>query len=317
MGPRVSIHAGKRWKKTFLKSWLLTLLLACSPPQTVCAQTTGLNSHDQWLKQEIRKIEASLNQAKKSETRARSVLQRSESTLRLAREAGDRAAAEIARKAVARSREATAKSERARAIFEERLERLREALAWNVKAEWYGVGGIARGTAYKVSPEGERSSVLGSPLTPGTMLETGTDGYAEILLPDGAELTLGADSTLTIRELGQAGSVYEVVKGKFHWLIRKVTKMEEEGQAQYLSIHTWEITMAVRGTEFELLVGPEEIGEVTVLEGMLEVTERKSGRRMELVAGQQVSFEPNGEMGEVRSLALRDVERWWEDVPEI
>ena len=89
-----------------------------------------------------------------------------------------------------------------------------------------------------------------------------------------------------------------IAKGTFRWVTGKVTPRTAPSRLK-LPIGD----LGIRGTDFQ--VSAEEGGALVVAlrEGVVEVTEKVSGRTVVLAPGQQVRFSPTGSMGSAEPFA--------------
>src|SRR5687768_5211617 len=103
------------------------------------------------------------------------------------------------------------------------------------------------------------------PLLVAERVRTMTASRASILFIDETQVKLNADAVLTVREVrraGGAGTSLELSKGE-GWFRTK-------NPASGLTIQTPAAAAAVRGTEINLRVGPDNLTTLTVVEGSTE-----------------------------------------------
>jgi hypothetical protein len=155
---------------------------------------------------------------------------------------------------------------------------------------------VAAGAAVVTNAAGrvsiERSGELwavstGQPINVGQVMITGTDGFAELSLPDGSHLEVFPNSRFAYRanqfSLRDAIDLY---LGKIRFHIQKVTKDDPS-----IRVNSPTAVISVRGTVFDVEVDSTETTRVSVDEGAVAVRHR-------LMPGQEVLLHP-GESIEV------------------
>jgi hypothetical protein len=134
------------------------------------------------------------------------------------------------------------------------------------------------------------------PLDGGTHLFTGSDGHLKMLLPDETTFTVGPDSDIVLDDfvydqnhsLTKAGA--QIMKGNFRWITGKIS----QGHEHDLRIKIPVGTLGSRWTDFECTVDASGSGYVKLYEGQLDITENKTGDKLELNTGQMTSFAADG-----------------------
>jgi hypothetical protein len=126
-----------------------------------------------------------------------------------------------------------------------------------------------------VSLPGQPPSVpaIGETLPPGTVLETG-GGKLLLQLADGSQVLIRAHTRLTVEQPAPTDRGYfQLLLGRIRAIITKRT-----GGAPPFELGTPSAVIAVRGTQFEVEVNQRQETEVDVLEGVVEVIGRHSGK---------------------------------------
>ncbi len=169
-----------------------------------------------------------------------------------------------------------------------------------------GSTAAVRGTVYWLTSDGRHVPVTnGSTLDPNARLVTGQDGHAEILFLDETVITLGPNSEFVLDEFAydpetSAGKVAaSVVQGTLHWV---TGKMGIHAPKQ-MKVSVPAAVLAVRGTDFEVFYQPGQQGTIRLFSGLLQLTERKSGREFDLHAGQMVFIGVDGSLSAPQSIA--------------
>ena len=114
---------------------------------------------------------------------------------------------------------------------------------------------------------------IGETIPPGTVLETGR-GKLLLQLTDGSQVLVGAHTRLTVQQPAPTDRGYfQLLLGRIRATITKRT-----GGAPPFELGTPSAVIAVRGTQFEVEVNQRQETEVDVLEGVVEVIGRHSGK---------------------------------------
>lgn len=112
-------------------------------------------------------------------------------------------------------------------------------------------------------------------LQAGDVIRSGVSSRAAILLADGTQLKLGANSTMQIMHISsrRLGKVTPVAAGGVRTLLQFFVGeswVRSAGPAGELEIDTPAATAATRGTEFVLAVAPDGPSVVTVIDGLIQ-----------------------------------------------
>ncbi|MDB5826295.1 MAG: hypothetical protein JWQ73_515 [Variovorax sp.] len=172
----------------------------------------------------------------------------------------------------------------------------------------------ARGAAEMPAP----ASAVAEPLTVGNTLVEGAkiqvpeDGYLLLRLADGSIVRILAGSDVELKRLRRRGagadsfeSVIDVRGGKVE------SEVSKQPKGRVFEIHAPGAVASVRGTHFDVAVGPDGRTGTSVSEGTVAVQGRKPVRGASrdaprgattITAGQGVMVEGNGKLGTRRSL---------------
>ncbi|MDG4562050.1 MAG: TonB-dependent receptor [Candidatus Competibacter sp.] len=108
----------------------------------------------------------------------------------------------------------------------------------------------------------------GESLAAGEVLRTGEGSRAAVLLANGAQIKLNGNSQL---ELKQAQAIVPVSNGLLQNILRLLSgEIWVRDNNQLLEIQTLPATATIRGTEFNLAVGPADAARLAVLDGLVE-----------------------------------------------
>lgn len=135
----------------------------------------------------------------------------------------------------------------------------------------------------------------GNLFAPGDMLVTGVSGRVVIELSDGSQIIVGPNTRLTFKEFRRAGSLRELLEVTLGRVRLKIKKLG--GQPNPYRVNSPAVSIAVRGTEFDVRVAASGETRVAVYEGLVEVTSRVDPRQRRLVEpGRSVIVRPNGDI---------------------
>lgn len=142
----------------------------------------------------------------------------------------------------------------------------------------------------------ERSGELwtlnaGSSLEPGQVVVTGTDGYAELMLPDGSQLEVFSNSRFVYRSNRfSLRDLLDVYIGKIRLHIQHLTNDDDPP----LRITSPTAVISVRGTVFDVEVDPAQETLVSVETGTVSVRHRMMpGREVFVETGQTLRVSSN------------------------
>ena len=125
-----------------------------------------------------------------------------------------------------------------------------------------------------------------------------------LVLSDGTEVHLNADSRLTYPERFEGGERTVYLEGEAYFKVSRDTRRP-------FTVMTHDMGVRVLGTEFNMRVYQGENAQVALLEGSVEVRKASSGQSIRLVPGQRVEVSDDGSM-HVESVDV-DQYRYWKD----
>lgn len=126
----------------------------------------------------------------------------------------------------------------------------------------------------RLSLPGQSSSnpLRGEQLPAGTILDTG-NGRLLLTLSDGGEVLVGPHTRLQLQQPSLADPSYlQLLLGRIRALINKRT-----GGTVPFELGTTSAVVAVRGTQFDVEVNRQNVTEVDVIDGLVEVSGRRPG----------------------------------------
>lgn len=176
----------------------------------------------------------------------------------------------------------------------------------NVEAQVASISGpvLVSGNARALHP-----LVRGETLAPGDEIDTRGGGKLTITLSDGSLIIVKPGTRLILKDYRTAGSLrelFEIIVGRVHVKINHYG-----GRPNPYRINSPTASIAVRGTEFAVIVGTPGDTEVVVYEGLVEVASLSDpSKKMLVEPGRGVIVRPNQDMrmlspGQVRELAER------------
>ena len=165
----------------------------------------------------------------------------------------------------------------------------------------------------RVRRNGGREWVIkpGIPLRSGDIIITGPDSKLQVLLVDKTAFTVGMNSELLLDDFvydtnnGIVNISARILKGAFRFITGKVAKRKPDA----MQVTTSVIAIGIRGTNLQVNVLPDSSGSVFLYDGLLQITEKGSGRKIDMVAGQMLYFSSAGKCsGPVPLLLKKDEE---------
>lgn len=147
-------------------------------------------------------------------------------------------------------------------------------------------------------------SVNGNPGIPGESLNAGDNvaagegGHGAIQFPDGSYTRLAPGTTVQVSrvQLQRNGNVQAVA------LVQKVgrtfTNVQHVSSGASFTVNGHSVSAAVRGTQFEVLVRPDNTNRIWVFVGTVTVSGKTT---LALHAGQEIDADPNGNLSNLRS----------------
>jgi hypothetical protein len=183
--------------------------------------------------------------------------------------------------------------------FKEAVNKLR------LKLGSYGRVGLVRGECYFLAKDGRKVTITDTGYVPvggDTRVLTGPNSRLQLLLPDETVFTLGPNSDMVLDafiydpSISAAKAAAQFVRGTFRWVTGKVSKNRD------IEIKFNVGAIGPRGTDFECMIDPANDGYIMLHEGQLEITKNKTGEKIELDAGQMISFTAAGTFSEPKPL---------------
>lgn len=158
---------------------------------------------------------------------------------------------------------------------------------------------VAHGEFYIVTKDGCKltgAEAATIPLDGGTRVVTGSDGRLQMLLPDETVFTIGRNGDMVLDDFvydhnhSLTKAAAQIMKGTFRWVTGKLSQGHEHDVKVKLPVGC----IGDRGTDYECLVESDGAGYVKLYEGKLEITENKTGKKIELYTKQMISFTADG-----------------------
>ena len=131
----------------------------------------------------------------------------------------------------------------------------------------------------------------GQELTAGNIVRTGDGGHAAIQFPDGSYVRMAPATTVTLTaaKLAKDGNLQSAS------LVQKVgrtfTNVQHLVSGASFQVGGHSVSAAVRGTQFEVLVRPDNTNLIKVFDGTVKVNGKTTAT---LTAGQQIDADANG-----------------------
>lgn len=310
--------ATQRFRSAIVPRVVVVGLLSLLSPPMILASDAPLpavrEKTRQWYVREIAKAEESCETAKAKLTQSQQTLQRIEALLNRA-STGDVAGRSVALQAAATAKSAIEKNTRREERECGRLTQLRARAAPTVAPELLTAAVVvSRGTVTLNTPSGPIPWHAGATLQRGQTLSTGPDGEVELLLPaDGARIRLDKNSSFSLDD--QEQPLFD--KGRLHYVKKKAEAFLEDPDKSLRQIRvrlsrTGVAGLAVRGTELDVVIEPDESALVTVHEGEVAVQCEGSKEEVPVRPGQQVRFTGAKVLGAPAPVDPRQHDRWWE-----
>ena len=163
-----------------------------------------------------------------------------------------------------------------------------------------------RGEFYILTSDGRKligRNAAQVPINNEAKLIIGPNSYARLTLPDDTTFTaecpsaVGRNCEMVLDEfvyepqVGFKKLTVRVIKGVFRWVTGKV----ESSIPKKLEIHC--CSGAIRGTDFETSVAADGSGYIKLFQGVLEITEKKTGRAFMMHGGEMIGFDADGTVG--------------------
>ncbi len=136
----------------------------------------------------------------------------------------------------------------------------------------------------------------GAQVQAGDSVETDTKGRASIQLPDGTLTRLASDTKVTLdaAHFSKNGALHDAKLSQK--IGRTLTSVQHLVSGATFQVAGQSAVASVRGTKFEVYIKPDGTMIVKLYEGFLDFT-GKNGSVVHLVAGQQATADPQGNIG--------------------
>ena len=163
------------------------------------------------------------------------------------------------------------------------------------------------GTAEVLRKERWQSISLHEALQPGDVVRTGPGSRVAVLLADGSQLKINANSQLLLKQV--ASPTRQVAMRLIQSLLRLFSgEIWVRSLAEPLKIETLAAVATIRGTELNLAVEPVEAARLTVVEGVVEF--RNPQGSVLVAAKEQAIAKPGKAPRKVIIINPRDAVQW-------
>lgn len=299
---------------TFIYAVFLYSFSVFLPLYTAVAQQSN-SPAPAFFTNEVSILKKQIATHEQNEAEALQALEKAKKVIDLAIKENNAEAEGISRQAITIAEEALATVQRQKARDEARLRALEDALKWKGSGSGFGITGIIKGEVLKKSKAGSASFDGKSPLLEGDTIETGKDGFVEIILPDYSFVSVGIDTALEVLKLDsdKMQSTYNIIKGK-SYILRACLKyaLKDRGLCWVTTYRVPNVDIAVRGTEFSIEINPEGTS-VTVFEGEVEVMEKGTKRVVKAGDMERMFIGEDGSVQGPVPIRVDSIQRWWED----
>ena len=249
-------------------------------------------------------------EALQREKEALQALKQSQDALRLSRELDDAEATSISQQAIDISRQALSKARAMLAWADARLEAVKKARSLGSKAK-RGVASRVRGDVRIKTPQGWKPFDANATVNPGDELRTGPDGFAELMFKDGSTLDMDANTTIKVGKPEREKSIYENIKGRIRAEFNCAVKFRMPCRLVCYRLSMTDV--CIRGTELEIAAPIDGPQTITVMDGFVEIIDKKSGKKIKVGKGKQVEISADGAVKGPVPVELRSIKRWWEE----
>ena len=144
-----------------------------------------------------------------------------------------------------------------------------------------------------------RPGIPGQALNPGNTVHTAASAHAAIQFPDGSYVRMSPETTVTLSAVQlqkngnlQSASLQQKVG-------RTLTSVQHLASGASFQVGGHSVSAQVRGTEFEILVRPNNTNLIKVFDGTVTV---KGTTTATLTAGQQIDADANGKLSNQRAI---------------
>ena len=134
---------------------------------------------------------------------------------------------------------------------------------------------------------------VGETLKVGEVVRTGADGRVAVQLANGSQLKINANSQLELKQIAPGEGLIPTKTHPLRNILRLLGgEVWVRGNAEPLEIQTIPVIATIRGTEFNLAVGPSDFARLAVLDGLVEFSNPQGS---ELVAANEQATAKLGE----------------------
>jgi hypothetical protein len=141
------------------------------------------------------------------------------------------------------------------------------------------------------------AATSGTQVQAGDSVQTDTKGRASIQLPDGTLTRLASDTQITLdaAHFSKSGTLHDAqITEKIG---RTLTSVQHLVSGATFQVAGQSAVASVRGTKFEVYIKADGTMIVKLFDGFLDITSKKNGTSVHLVAGQQATVDPLGNIG--------------------
>lgn len=267
------------------------------------------NRMKKWAQQQQSKYERAKVKAVKRMAQSQNALEKSQNALRLSEELNDKEAATISRKAIRIAKRAVAVAKSMISWANTRLDAVKKERSVKHKGQ-AGFTHSKKGKLYRKTPKGWQTLDETFRFAVGDELRTGDNSSADFVFSDGSTVQIGANSTLVLEKIRNKKSVYRLVKGRIH---AEMSCLKIIRNFCNRRIHVSPNTVvSIRGTEFDIEKNKNGIVKVIVIDGVVGIINKKTGKEIQVRKGTGVVITKKGEVkGPVR-VKLTSFKHWWE-----
>lgn len=296
---------------TIMVELFLCVVAMCLTVPAVNAQRSEEWYLDFFVKEKAR-LEVSIADYKQSEELAKEALNQAVSAYGQAKAMEREDAARVARQAMDIAQATLDRARQRRLQDEARLKVIQEVLEWRTTHQPTGAATLLRGEIYKVSKFGRTRFDGKSLIYEGDEIQTGPNGFVEITLGDGSIIQLHSDSSFKAVALGEKESIFDLLKGEIHVVFECIRHLNSPcGRTRYF--FKGKGLVELRGTEFLSSTSDNGSSRFIVVEGSVELSEPKTGRKVLVSTGEQVEITLEGVIRNPQPVDLSSIKRWWEE----
>ena len=154
-----------------------------------------------------------------------------------------------------------------------------------------------------------------TPVRPGDRINTGPNGFVEIISTDGTMVQLDRNSEYMFVKQGKDLSIYKLRTGRIRQIITQIKLMPARGKKLMMrrtSVLTPNCAVAVRGTIFQLEVDEKKTTTVTMLDGEVELTPKRGKKKVKVKKGEKATIDAQGKITGPEPFEPKSIKKWWE-----